>query len=51
MLNGINDGLDKKVELSGALGRLVMEDYTLAESALGNKLLKLADDYRGYKPT
>ena len=40
-----NDDGRAKSKLAGALGRLVMEDYSFAESVFGGRLLKLADDF------
>ncbi|MHB1426769.1 MAG: hypothetical protein ACYC3I_26735 [Gemmataceae bacterium] len=45
MLAGLTMAPTERERLSGALGRLVTEDYGFSESNLGTTLLELADDF------
>jgi hypothetical protein len=45
MLTGLPLTPRERERLSGALGRLVTEDYRFSESKLGTALLQLADEF------
>ena len=45
MLEGRVTSLEERTRLSGALGRLVTDDYQFSESPLGTLLLQIADEY------
>lgn len=45
MLAGLTRTPKERERLSGALGRLVTEDFGFSESKLGTTLLELADDF------
>jgi hypothetical protein len=49
MQKNLNVSRDRKEKMAGALGRLVTEDFNFSESELGNKLLKIADDFVEYE--
>lgn len=36
---------DRRVRMAGALARLVTEDFTFSESALGGEILELTNDF------
>ena len=45
MLTGLTSTPKERERLSGALGRLVTEDYRFSESEMGTTLLELADEF------
>lgn len=49
MLIGLPRTPNERERLSGALGRLVTEDFNFSESELGANLLELADDFASSK--
>jgi hypothetical protein len=36
---------ERRSKMAGALGRIVTEDYSFSESHLGDKIIKLANDF------
>lgn len=43
MENNVHADLESRTKMSGALGRLVTEDYAFSQSPLGNDLLEISD--------
>jgi hypothetical protein len=41
---------EERVRMSSGLGRLVLEEYSFAESKLGEILVGIADDFAAYIP-
>jgi len=49
MHRDIRAALQQRAQMAGALGRIVTDDFSFSESALGTEIIRVAEDFAAFK--